>query len=117
MKYKPLNMFVEKTDELKKLIAEHPDYSIVVICSSDVVADCEGWYYAPKLRFSIGEILDCEQDINDEKVYIDRIEFEEDIEEKYSDIESDEEYEETVEKKKEEYEPYWKKVIQIQADV
>ena len=37
--YKPLNMFIKQTDELKKLIVEHPDYPIVVLCSSDVVAD------------------------------------------------------------------------------
>ena len=34
--YKPLNMFATQTDELKNLIAEHPDYSIVVMCSYDV---------------------------------------------------------------------------------
>ena len=31
--YKPLNMFSEQTDELKKIIAEHPDYPIVVLCN------------------------------------------------------------------------------------
>ena len=31
MEYKPLNMFLKQTDELKKLIAEYPDYPIVVL--------------------------------------------------------------------------------------
>ena len=29
--YKPLSQFAKQTDELKKLIAEHPDYPIVVL--------------------------------------------------------------------------------------
>ena len=123
MKYRPLDMFIKQTDELKKLIAEHPDYPIVVMVANEVVADdCYGWWYAPCLSFSIGEILDCEQDINDEKTYIDRDEFEEDIydkytwDEKYEELENFE-FDEMIEKKLKEYEPYWKKVIQIRADV
>ena len=123
MKYRPLDMFIKQTDELKKLIAEHPDYPIVVMVGTEVVADdYYGWWYAPCLSFSIGEILDCEQDINDEKTYIDRDEFEEDVYDKYTWDEKYEkldnfEFDEMVEKKLKEYEPYWKKVIQIRADV
>ena len=123
MKYKPLDMFIKQTDELKKLIAEHPDYPIVVMVGTEVVADdYYGWWYAPCLSFGIGEILDCEQDIDEEKTYIDRDEFEDDM---YSKYEDDEEYEklnnyefdEMIENKLKEYEPYWRKVIQIRADV
>ena len=90
--YKPLNMFLKQTDELKELIAKYPDYPIVVIVDSEVVADYDyGWWYAPEIRFGIGEILDCEQDVDDEKTYIDRDELEEDMYNKYED---DEEYEE-----------------------
>ena len=70
MKYRPLDMFVKQTNELKELITKYPDYPIVVIVASEVIADdYYGWWYAPCLSFSIGEILDCEQDINDEKTY------------------------------------------------
>ena len=121
--YKPLNMFIEQTDELKKLIAEHPDYPIVVICDSDVVED-DSYYlwYAPSLTFSIGEILDCDQDINDEMIYDDRGEFWNDIEyllfgqEEYANL-SDEEFKEAVQAEYDKYEPYWKNVIVIHADV
>ena len=123
MSYRPLNMFAKQTDELKQLISEHPDYPIVVIVSSDVVAD-DGyaWWYAPCIRFGIGEILDCEQDIDEEKTYIDRDEFEEDMYNKYEDDEEyenldDYEFDEMIENKLKEYEPYWRKVIQIRADV
>ena len=122
MGYKPLNMFAEQTDELKKLIREHPDYPIVVVCNSDVVADENGWWYAPEISFKTGVILDCEQDINDEKVYIDEDDFEEDIRymlEDREDLEdvSDEEFDRAVEEEMKKYEPYWKKVIAIYADV
>ena len=121
--YKPLNMFLKQTDELKELISKYPDYPIVVIVDSEVVADYDyGWWYAPEIRFGIGEILDCEQDVDDEKTYIDRDELEEDIEEmlfldnRYEKL-SDEDFNKVVEKELNKYEPYWKKVIQIRASV
>lgn len=123
MEYKPLNMFYEQTDELKKLIAENPDYPIVVICDSEVVAD-DGyaWWYAPKISFTLGEILDCAQDIDEEKVFIDRDEFKESLEDKLSwqeeyDKLSEEEFNKVVSKKLAEFDPYWKSVIQIRATI
>lgn len=123
MKYRPLNMSMKRTDELKKLIAEHPDYPIVVMVANEVVADnFYGWWYAPSLSFSIGEILDCEQDVNDEKVYVDRDDFEEDLADILGDSgdydeTTDEEFDKIVQEELKKYEPYWKKVIQIRADV
>lgn len=122
-KYRPLNMFTAQTDELKKLIAEHPDYPIVVMVANEVVADdFYGWWYAPSLSFSIGEILDCEQKVNDEKVYTDRDDFEEDLADILGDSgdydeTTDEEFDKIVQEELKKYEPYWKKVIQIRADV
>ena len=88
MKFKPLNMFVKQTDELKALIAEHPDYPIIVLCSNEVCADDSFfWWYAPCLSFFIGEILDCEQDINNERIYVDRDQFEEDLQDRLADDE------------------------------
>lgn len=122
-KYRPLNMFTAQTDELKKLIAEHPDLPIVVIVSSDVVIDDDyAWWYAPDISFTMGEILDCEQDVNDEKTYIDRDDFEEDLrcimsdQEEYENA-TDEEFDKAVEEELKIFEPYWKQVIQIRADV
>ena len=123
MKYRPLNMFMKQTDELKKLIAEYPDYPIVVMVANEVVADdFYGWWYAPSLSFSIGEILDCEQDVNDEKVYVDRDDVEEDLADILGDSgdydeTTDEEFDKIVQEELKKYEPYWKKVIQIRADV
>ena len=121
--YRPLNMFTKQTDELKQLISEHPDYPIVVMVANEVVSDdYYGWWYAPCLNFTIREILDCEQDINDEKVYTDRDEFEEDLADILADSgdydeTTDEEFDAIVKAELAKYEPYWKKVIQIRADV
>lgn len=122
-KYRPLGMFTAQTDELKKLIAEHPDLPIVVIVNAEVVADDDyNWWYAPDISFSLGEILDCEQDVNDEKVYVDRDDFEEDLADILGDSgdydeTTDEEFDKIVQEELKKYEPYWKKVIQIRADV
>lgn len=120
--YKPLNMFYSQTDKLKKLIAEHPDYPIVVMVGYEVVGDDYGWWYAPEIRFSLGELLDCEQKINDEKTYIDRDDFEEDVRyfvecDDRFDNSTDEEIEAEVRRILLTYEPYWTKVIKIMADV
>lgn len=121
--YKPLNVIIAQTNELKRLIAEYPDYPIVVICNGEVCADDGSkWWYAPSLSFDIGEILDCEQDVNEERIYSDREEFQEDIEYKLSDLPeyeklSDKEFDAVVDKKLAEYDSYWKKVIAIRADV
>lgn len=123
MKFKPLDMFIKQTDELKALIAEHPDYPIVVMCSDAVCADNDfSWWYAPCLSFCIGEILDCEQDINAGIIYVDRDEFEEDLQDRFADDEryenlSDAEFDNIVKAELAKYEPYWKKVIVIRADV
>jgi len=74
------------------------------------------------LSFSIGEILDCEQDVDDEKVYTDRYDFEEDLENVLADSgdydeATDEEFDAIVKAELAKYEPYWKKVIKIMADV
>ena len=122
--FRALDMFAAQTDELKKLIEEHPDYPIVVLVNSDVVADDDYcWWYAPSLRFRLGEILDCDQDINDEKVFSDRSDFEKAIRYRFecddsiSEDITDEEFDQLVKKEMQKYEPYWKDVIVIYADV
>lgn len=76
--------------------------------------------YASNIRFAIGEILDCEQDIDDCKVFADRDEFEEELEEqlydKYESVTEEEEFQKLLAKEIEKYEPYWKDCIFIYAD-
>ena len=118
--YKPLDMFLSQTDELKKLIAEYPDYPVVVVVSDEVVADDGScWWYAPTLKFTTGELLDCEQKVTgDGRIFSDRQDFSEAVEYALEDeYNTDEEFNRAVADTLAEYEPYWKKVIMIYADI
>ena len=121
--YKPLNQCIAQSDELKKLIRENPDLPIVVMVDSEVCADDSfRWWFAPDIRFEVGDFLDCEQDVDDERVFDDKDDFEECLADRLGDggdydETSDEEFDRIVAEKLKEYEPYWKKVIYIRAMV
>ena len=122
MKMFPLDL-ATKTDELKKLIAENPDLPIVVLAGTDAT-DGEQAMFCSDIRFRIDEILDCEVPYT-EYVEIDRISFEEQIEEWLWDEMggndkdtklSEAVFEDALKETKAKYEPYWKKVITSYAD-
>ncbi len=120
---KPLNECITQSDELKKLIIENPELPLVVMVDYEVCADASSrWWFAPDIRFEVGDFLDCEQEVNDERIYDDKDIFEEELTDSladsgdYDDI-SDEEFDRIVAEKLKEYEPYWKKVIYIRASI
>ena len=120
----------KQSDKLRKLILENPDLSIMVEVETELCLDdtYTSWI-APSINFRIGEVLDCDQHINDERIYFDRQEFEDDLydwlendyyaEGETPDGDRDEPTEEEVDRKAKEvlaeYEPYWKKAIIIHA--
>lgn len=108
----------KKTDELKKLISEHPDYEIVVLAGEEANSGDYVWMFCSDILFGIGEILDYDfYDYND-SVFTDRERLEEKIEDDlYEDYQdkSDEEYEAAIKAEVAKYEPYWKDVIVIYA--
>lgn len=110
---------LQDTTELRKLILEHPDLPIAVLCEEDVCTGDYSWMYAPRIRFDLGEILDCEQDIDECRVYYDRSDFVEDVENLLADDPDIPEYnfEAEVQKELEKYEPYWKDCIFIWAGI
>lgn len=126
---KPIFPFdlTKSTDKLKKLIAEHPDYPIVVLVDGDLPTADYNWTYAASISFSVGEILDCPCPYDEEYVCTDRDEFEERLEDWLWDemcdednagdgVEpSEEQFQERLNQEKAQYEPYWKKVIAIYA--
>ena len=109
----------QKTDELKKLILENPDLSIVVLAGDEANCGDWAWTYCSNISFNIDEILDCDFYDYDDTVFTDRSRLEEKIEEdlydEYHD-KSDDEYEAAIKREVEKYEPYWKKVIAIYAN-
>lgn len=107
------------TTNLKKFIMEHPDCPIAVLCSEEVGCSDYAWTYASDIQFEFGEILDCKQDIDDRKIYSDRDEFEEELEEKlWDELEpiAEEEFQKRLSEEIKKYEPYWKDCIFIYAD-
>lgn len=108
----------KKSDELKKLILENPDLPIVVLAGEEANGGDYGWMFCSYISFHIDEILDCDYlDYND-CVFCDRDHLEQHIEDELYDEycnKSDEEYEAAIKQKLAELEPYWTKVIAINA--
>lgn len=125
---KPIPFDLAKhTGELKKLIAENPDYPIVVIAGKEANGWGYTWMFCSDISFSIGEILDCECPYETDFVCTDREDFEERFEEWlwdkmcYEDNAGDgvepneEEFQKRLKEELAKYEPLWKKVIAIYA--
>lgn len=107
----------KNTDELKRLIAEHPDYPIVVLVG-DASYDGESiWTYCSTIRFEVCELLDAEYYDYDDTTITDRDRLEELIEDRLYDsgLEGDE-LDVAVKAKVAEFEPYWIDVIAIFAE-
>ena len=128
IEHKPLGYCIKSSEKLCKLIMENPNMPIMVKVESELVLDDYYTHWiAPSISYNIGEVLDCDQTINDERIYTDRIEFEEDVydwldntfyADKVMNRETEALDDEVEQKAKEilaEYEPYWKKVIIINA--
>lgn len=118
----PLNL-TRQTQELKELIAAHPDYPIVFLAGEEVNPGDYSWMYCTDISFHVGEVLDCECPYNDEMICADRDEFEERMEaivhnEMCYDSgrePTEEEFQKRYREELERYEPYWRKVIEIWA--
>ena len=104
--------------ELKKIILENPNLRIAVLVEDDLCTGDYSWMYAPNVRCEIGEILDCDQEICEGKIYNDKIEFEEDIADsimdKYAHL-TDAEFNEKVREEMRNYAPYWETCILVYA--
>lgn len=109
------------TTELKNLIAEHPDYPIAVMCGEECNCGDYSWMFASDIRFDVGEILNCEQPVDDCQIFTDRDYFEERLEEwlwdelNQPDVEEIE-FQKKLAEEKAKYEPHWKDCIFIYAD-
>ena len=126
LKLFPLNL-TKGTDELKRLIADHPDYPIVVLAGEEANGGDYNWMYCSYVKFAETEILDCECPYENEVVCTDREEFAERFEEWlwdemcYDDgsgdgVEpSEAEFQERLKVELAKFEPCWKKVIAIYA--
>lgn len=107
--------FLNDCKELKRLITEYPDLPLAFFSEDTGDYYC-GYISCSSVTAEKGEVLDCYQEINDEKAFVSRDEFEEDLQEvlcgidEYRNI-SDEEFEEIFEKEKSKYDDKWKDCI------
>ena len=69
------------TTELRKMIMKHPDYPIAVVVGEEANSGDYSWMYASDITFSLGEILDTEQPVNNEMIFNDKDDFYEKLEE------------------------------------
>ena len=109
----------KSTEELRKLILDNPDLPIVILVGEDAIGSDYYYTYATKISYHIDEYLDHKD--YDECVITDRDELEERLEDYYCDEPEcenlqDAEFDEFIQQKMQEYEPYWKKAIFIYAD-
>lgn len=107
--------------ELRKLMAEHPDYPICVLAGENANCGDYGWEYCSDISFGLGEILDCDQPVNEDIVFSDRDDFNDRLEEWLWDVLNqpdikEEQFQKALKEEKAKYEPYWKKCIFIYAD-
>lgn len=111
---------VHDTIELRKIIADNPDLPIAVMVGENAVSDEYNYTYCTDLRCYVGEVLDCTLPFGEGHLYEDRIEFQEDLENYLCDITVDDygsnEFDQLVQARLAEYEPYWKKVIIVRVD-
>lgn len=113
--------YLHATDELRKLIIENPDLPMLVMAGEECSIGDWSWMICGYVRCVIGEFLDCDQTVNDERVYIDRNDFEADLENNLYDPElhdgmTDEMWNHLVQAEVAEYDPFWKKCIILYVD-
>lgn len=106
---------LNECQELKRLIIENPDLPLAFFAEDTGDYYC-GYISCSSVTAEKGEVLDCYQDINDERAFTSRDEFEEDLQEVLCEIDeyrniSDEEFDEILKKEKSKYDDKWKDCI------
>lgn len=106
----------KQTDELKALIAEHPDYPIVVFAGEEANGGDYAWMLCSSVEFGVGKILDTDYFGYNDEIITDEDSLELIVEERlYDEGLEGEQLEKAIKDKIKELEPYWKDVIFIWA--
>ena len=101
------------TDELRKLILENPTLPIVILTDYEVVADEGGYWYGNNITYAIKDLLTVKSAYYDgDRIIDDRSDLEDLLsdrmcEEEWAKDLSNEEYNNAVQRKMQEYEPLW----------
>lgn len=101
---------------LRKILLEHPELPLLVFAGEESNGGDFPFMSCGNIRAEIGEVLDCNQEVYEDRLFTDREDFQEAIE-CNSDFEgTDEEFYEYIKAKMAEYEPYWKPCIILYVD-
>ena len=105
-------MLLHSGDELRKVLLEHPDLPLLVFAGDEANCGDYGYMSCTSISVEVGEFLDCQQRINDERCFTDREEFADEARDNYCDFDgSEQEFEQFIEKLILSYDPYWKPCI------
>lgn len=107
---------LNECQELKRLIAENPDLPLAFFAEDTGIYIDYGYLSCNSATAEKGEVLDCYQEINDEKAFTSRDDFEEDLRDTLWGIDeyrnlSDKEFDEVFKKEKSKYDDKWKDCI------
>lgn len=119
---RPTN-YLTVTTELRKLLVENPDLPLLVFASDDCNNGDYTFTICGSCSARLGEFLDCMQEVRDDRCYIDREDFEEDLSEMLYDENEEtaeamsvDEWNRFVAEKVKEYDPFWKPCILLFVD-
>ena len=110
------------TDELRKLILDNPGVPLLVFAGEDCNSGDYSYMSCSSCHAALDEFLDCLQEVNEERVFTDRTDFEEAFADylyyqEYHDWKgNDSEWDAYVERRVKEYDPYWRKCIILYVD-
>lgn len=107
---------LNSTNELRKLILEHPELPLLVFAGENSNNGEWGYMACSYTKAEIGEFLDCEQTVDDLRCFTDRADFQEEMEQNSNFTGTDEEFTEYIKARMAEYEPYWKPCIILYVD-
>lgn len=109
--------YLMQSHQLLKLIEQHPELPLLFQAT-----EAAGGCVCSQIHAWIGEVLDCKQQINDEKIYTDRDELMDDLRDVVYDTDPyddrpDSYYDKMAEQLAAEYEPFWRECIIITLQV
>lgn len=110
--------FLNECKELKKLITENPDLPLMFFADDTGNDGTYSCMSCSSVTASIGEILDCPNEVDNEIVFDDKEYFEEELQEMLCGIDeyrnlSDEEFYEVFRQEKSKYDDKWKDCIVV----
>lgn len=110
---------LNSTAGLRKLIIENPDLPLIVFAGENANTGYYSSASCSDVRAYIGEILDCETDVCEDRIFDDRDELEEVLFDKLDDEHpelSSDELDEMLKRQLDELNQYWEKCIILYVD-